>query len=169
MVDAARTELCAHPVGSGQTKVCDSEPQTVIKAENILWLEIAVINTERVAILNRIEQLKEYLLDQLVIAQVSTMLEDLGEEIAIGAVVHDDPRVVIVFNNAVKSDDTGMRRCELMEGDFSDVQLPLAGCVALRGVGKAFDGVRCRLRCVRVNGAVDDAVSTVSENLDELE
>lgn len=131
MVHAARAELGAHPFCGGQTKVRNGKAQTVVEAENVLRLQVAVVDVERVAVLNCVEQLKEHILDELVIAEVSAIMENLSEEIAVRAVVHDNPSEMRVFDNAIKGHNAGMCRSELVKGDLADVQLPLASCVAL--------------------------------------
>lgn len=93
------------------------------------------------AVLNRVQELKEDFFDQLVIAQVSSMLKDLREEIPVGTVIHDYPCVVVVLDDAMKSHDAWMRGRELMQSYLPDMQLPLASCVAFRRVRQALDCV----------------------------
>ena len=46
MIHATSAELGAHLVCGSQTKVSDGEAQTIVEAENVLRLQVAVINTE---------------------------------------------------------------------------------------------------------------------------
>lgn len=46
MIDAASAEFGAHPICGGQTKVCDGKAKTVLEAQDVLRLEIAMINIE---------------------------------------------------------------------------------------------------------------------------
>ena len=102
-----------------------------IPTEDVLGLQVTMINIEGVAILNRVEQLKKDLLDEGVIAEIAPLVKNLGEKVAVGAVVHDDKRVLVVLDYPVKSNNIGVTRCELVEGDLANVELALAGGVAL--------------------------------------
>lgn len=121
MVDTSCTELRAHRLCSRKTKIGDSEAQPAIETEYILRFQVTMINIERMAIFNRIKQLKKYLFNKKVVAQITTMVKDLSEEIAIFAVIHDDKCVLIVFDDAVESNNVGVRRCELVEGNLTKV------------------------------------------------
>jgi hypothetical protein len=68
-------------------------------------------------------------------------VEDLRKQITIAGVVHDDVRVVGFFEDAVESDDIGVSGCQLMYGDFLDMEMTLSGGVVCLGVHEAFDGV----------------------------
>lgn len=63
MVDATSAELLAHFISGCEAKVRDGNAKAIIVAENVLRLQITVIDTETVAILNCIEQLKEHMFD----------------------------------------------------------------------------------------------------------
>ena len=67
-----------------------------------------MVNTHRVAVVNCIEQLKEYILDEVVVSEVSTVMEDLREQVAVRAVIHDDPGIVLILDDTMESDDTRM-------------------------------------------------------------
>ena len=131
VVDAARAELGAHALRSRKPKVGDSETETAVKAKDVLGLQVSMINIEGVAVFNRVEQLKKDLLDEGVIAEIAPLVKNLGEKVAVGAVVHDDKRVLVVLDYPVKSNNIGVTRCELVEGDLANVELALAGGVAL--------------------------------------
>jgi hypothetical protein len=59
VVDATCTELVAELISRSETKICDGDPQSVIEAEDVLWLQISVVNTERMAIFHSFEQLEK--------------------------------------------------------------------------------------------------------------
>jgi hypothetical protein len=82
-----------------------------------------MINTQRVAILNRIEQLQEDVLDELILAKVPALVEDLGEEVAILAIVHNDIRKIFVLDDTMERDDIGVGGGALVEMDLAQVQL----------------------------------------------
>ena len=145
MVDTAGAELGAHALRSRKPKVGDREAQAVLKAEHVLGLQVAMINIERMAVLDRVEQLKKDILDEDVIAQITPLMQDLREEIAVGAIFHDDEGVLVVLDDAMKRHHVRVARCELVEGDLAHVKLALACGGALVRVGKALDGVRRRI------------------------
>lgn len=94
MIDTAGAELGAHLLSGSQTKVCDRESQSIIEAEDVLRLQVAMINIERVAVLDCIKQLKKDLPDQIVLTEISAVMKDLRKEITVATVVHDDPGVL---------------------------------------------------------------------------
>jgi len=51
--------------------------------------------------LYRVEQLKENPLNDVVVAEVTTAVEDLGEEVAITGVIHNDIGVIVILDDAV--------------------------------------------------------------------
>ena len=59
MVDAACPELVAHAIGSSETEVGDGKAETVVEAENILGLQVAVCDTRVVAHLQCVHELDE--------------------------------------------------------------------------------------------------------------
>ena len=145
MVHATSTEFSTRFIGGSQTKVGDRKAKTVIKAKNILRLQVTMINIERMAVLDRVEQLKKDILDEDVIAQITPLMQDLCEEIAVGAIFHDDEGVLVVLDDAMKRHHVRVARCELVEGDLAHVKLALACGGALVRVGEALDGVRRRI------------------------
>jgi hypothetical protein len=87
--------------------------------------KISVIDTERMAIFHRIEQLEEDILDETVVPKIAAAMQDLSEQIMVRSVVHDDVGKVAFLHHAVKGNHAWMRRCELMQGNFSNVDLAL--------------------------------------------
>ena len=131
MVDATCPELATNAIRGCESEVGDRKTKAILEAENVLGLKVAVINTQGVAVFNCLEQLKKDILDEVVIAQIATSVKNLGEKVAVRAVVHDDESVLEVLDDAVKRDDVGMTRCELVEGDLADMELALADGGAL--------------------------------------
>ena len=126
MVDATSAKLVAVLVGSSKTKVGDGDPETVIEAEDVLWLQISVVDTERVAVLDSVEQLQEDVLDEAIVPKIAAAMQDLGEEIVIRRIIHNDICVGALVHNAVEGDHARVCRGELVQGDFADVDLSLA-------------------------------------------
>lgn len=128
-----------------------------------------MINMQRMAVFDRVKQLQEYFLNKFVISQITTMVEDLREQVAVLAIVHNDISVLWVLDDAVEGNNIGVRRGELVECDLAQVELALARSVALGRMGKAFDGVGNGLMRVDVYGSVDDTIAAIAKHFNEFE
>jgi hypothetical protein len=73
-----------------KTKICKLDLSAVLGDQDILWLEISVVDTERMAILNSIEELQENPLRQDVVAYKVAMLGDVREKVTLWAVLDND-------------------------------------------------------------------------------
>jgi hypothetical protein len=65
------------PLSASQTKVGQLELVTTFGNEDVLGLEVAVVDTERMAVLDSIQELKEHLSSQIVISNISSPLGDV--------------------------------------------------------------------------------------------
>lgn len=101
VVDASRTQLHADFLGGRQSKIGNCNTITVIEAEDILRLQITMIYAERMTIFNCVEQLQKYVLDQRIIPDIATVIQDLREEIIIRRIIHDDVRVVSLVHDTM--------------------------------------------------------------------
>jgi hypothetical protein len=61
-----------------------------------------------------------------------------------------------------------MGRCELMEGDFADMEVSSAVLIGL-GVGETFNSIRFRERGVSIDGTINDTVTADTQYLHELQ
>jgi hypothetical protein len=109
MVDAPCTELLAQLISSGEAKIGDGNAKAIVEAENILRLQVTVINTETMTILNCIEQLKEYVLNQSVVPEIAAAMQYLREQVVVRCVVHDNIGAVVVLNDTMQSNDARVR------------------------------------------------------------
>ena len=121
MVNTACAELSAHTLRSREPEVGDRKAHAIVEAENVLGLQVAMINIEGVAVVNRVEQLKKDLLDEGVITKITPRVEDLSEEVTVRAVVHNDEGVLVVLDDAVKRHHVRVAGCKLVEGDLAHV------------------------------------------------
>jgi len=80
-----------------------------------------------VAVFNRIEQLQEDVLDEFILTKVPALVEDLGEEVTILAIVHNDICEIFVLNDTMEGNDIGMSGGEFVETDLAQVQLASTG------------------------------------------
>jgi hypothetical protein len=56
------------------TKIRDRKPQASTEARDILRLEITVMDAQGMAELDRLEELKKYMLDQVIAAKIATLV-----------------------------------------------------------------------------------------------
>ena len=121
MVDTAGAELGAHPVRGSKTEVRDGEAKPTVEAQDVLRLQVAMIDTDTMAILNCVKQLKENVFDEVVIAEIPAIVKDLGKEIAITAILQDDEGVIVVLDDPQELDNVRVAGHELMESDLAHV------------------------------------------------
>ena len=79
------------------------------------------------AVFNRIEQLQEDVLDEFILAKVPALVEDLGEEVTVLAIVHNDICEIFVLNNTMEGNDIWVGGGELVETDLAGVEQSSAG------------------------------------------
>lgn len=108
MIYTARTELLAKTLSGCEPKICDCDSKTVVEAEHVLWLQVAVINTEAMAILDCVKQLQKYMLDKIVVPQVPTAVQDLAEQVPVAGILHDNVCVVVLLDHSMQGGDTRM-------------------------------------------------------------
>jgi hypothetical protein len=105
VVHAAGPELLANFLSGGQPKIRDRKPQAPVKAEHVLRLKITVVDAQRMAVIDRIEELDENVFDQVISSKITALLQNLAKQITIRAVIHDDEGAIFLFNDTVKCDN----------------------------------------------------------------
>lgn len=75
MIHTASTELCADFVSRREAKIGNSERQAVVETKHILGLKVSVVYTQGVAVLNSFQKLEKDVLDEAVVAEVSTIMK----------------------------------------------------------------------------------------------
>ena len=109
------------------------------------------------------------MLDEAVLAQITAAVQNLGEEITVGGIVHDEVNVVVLLDHSVEGNDVGVGRCQFMKGNFTDMELTLAGAAMyLRGDETLYSIVASK-RVVGVDGAVHNAISSYAKDFCEFE
>lgn len=76
-------------VRGGEAKVSELDGVAVIRDQNVLGLQVPVVNAKGVAVAYGVQDLEECSPGKLVIAGVPSALSDVGEEVAVGAVLQD--------------------------------------------------------------------------------
>lgn len=79
------------------------------------------------AVFNRIEQLQEDVLDEFILAKVPALVEDLGEEVTVLAIVHNDISEIFVLNDTMEGNDIWVSGGKLVETDLTQVELASTG------------------------------------------
>ena len=77
------------------------------------------------AVFNCIEQLEENVLDEGIVPKIATTMQDLGEEIVVRCIVHDNVGVVALVNDVMESDHARVGRGKPVKHYFTDVDLSL--------------------------------------------
>lgn len=127
MVHAASAEFIADLVRRSKAEIRDCDAKAAFEAENIFWLQISVVNSERVAVLDCIDELQEDIFDEVVLSKISAAVEDLCEQIVVRGIVHHDVGVISLLNDTMQGDYTRVGGGQLVQSDFADVDLPLTG------------------------------------------
>jgi hypothetical protein len=63
VIHAAGPELLADFLSGGQPKIRDGYSKPCVEAKHILRLEVTVVDTQRMAVIDRVEELEESMLD----------------------------------------------------------------------------------------------------------
>jgi hypothetical protein len=63
VANTADPELLADFLSGGQSKVRERQSKACVKTKDILWLEVTVIDIQRMAVIDRIKELEENMFD----------------------------------------------------------------------------------------------------------
>lgn len=64
--------------------------------------------------------------DKVVATEVATVVEDLGEEVVVCSIVHDDVSIIEIFDDTVEGNDVRVSASYLVKRYLPDVNMPLA-------------------------------------------
>ena len=67
--------------------------------QDILGLQVSVINPDGMAVLHRVQDLQKGVLGQLIVANKSTVLGNIGEEVAFRTVFNHDKCAIRAFKD----------------------------------------------------------------------
>lgn len=81
MVDASGTELAARSIGGGEAEVGNRDSKTIVKAHHVLGLQVAMVDSVIVTVLNAVDELQEHFANDGVLAKIPTLVKDLMEEV----------------------------------------------------------------------------------------
>lgn len=152
-------------VGGGQSKIGKLTSHALVGDQNVLRLQIPVVDSDRVAIFNSIQDLKESTLSPLVIADEFALLGDVREQVTFWAVLNDDVGAVRSVHDLDQRNNVGVNAGLVVKLNLTLLKLVLTRLEAnfvkrlhsIRNVG------------LDVHGGIDHSIGTNSENASELE
>jgi hypothetical protein len=171
VVHAAGPELLADFLSGSQSKIRDRKPQAPVEAKHVLRLEVTVIDSQRMAVIDRIEELEKNVFDEVVSTKITSLLQDLAKQITIRTAIHNDKGAIFLFDDTMKCHNVRMDRCKLVKGNLLHMKTSLAPGVSCWRVKKTFDGVGWGIEGSRakVDRAINDSITTMAQDTDEFE
>ena len=162
----AATEIGSDGFLGSKTKVRELHGPTLIGDQNVLGLQIPVVDPDGMAVLYSIQDLKEGLLDQVVVPNVIPTFRDAGEQVTLGTVLQHDKGAVLRIHDLDQGNHIGMLAGQMMELYLSLLKPSLPGVQSslvesLDRVGTVVVG--------DVDGSVDNSISTHSDDTGQLE
>lgn len=133
---------------------------SVIGDENIFRLQIPMIDSYGMAILNSIQELEKGVLGQSIITHEMALFGDVGEEIAFRAILHDNIRAFWAIQNPFQGNHVGMLAGLVMKSNLSLLKSSLPGVQSM--FGKSL--YRVEFVGIDIDGSVDHAVSSNTED-----
>lgn len=61
------------------------------------------------------------MLNDDVVAKISSIIQDLREKIVVRRIVHDDVGIIVILDNFVKGNDSWVTRRNLVQGNLTNV------------------------------------------------
>lgn len=59
--------------------------------------------------------------DDDIVAEISSIIQDLREKIVVGRIIHDDVGIVIILDDFVEGNNSLVTRCDLVKGNLADM------------------------------------------------
>lgn len=108
-----------------QPEVGEVDVLEVVRAEDVLRLQVTVVHALRMARLDGVQDLQEGALHGGSVVHESVGLHDRGEEVATGAEIEDNERVELFLNDCVKLDNIRKVRNEGMVPELTILEASL--------------------------------------------
>jgi len=141
-------------LGRGEAEVGEFDLGAVLGDEDVLGFQVAVVDSEGVAVFDGVEQLEEDPLGEDVVTDIVSPLGDVGEQVTLGAVLHDHVGAVGGVEDLDEVDDVGVSTRAVVQRDLTLLELSLASIQA-----------DLRERLYRVRGAGEDIDSSVNDTV----
>lgn len=151
-------------VSRRKSKISELASHALVSDEDILWLQVPVVDSNRMAVLHGIQDLEEGALDQILVANVLALLSDVREQVTFWAVLHYNISAIRSIHDLDERDYIWVCTRLVVELDFSLLELPLSGLKpdlveCLHGIWNVG---------LNVHGCVDNSVSSNSEDSSQL-
>jgi len=146
-----------------ESKVGKFDGATVVHDKNVLWLEVPMIDSPRVAVLDSRKNLQENISGLHVVADILALLGDLGKKVTFGAVLKHNICAVSTLQGLVEGHNVGMLAL-VVQLDLAILESPLT--VVKTNLGQGFHGVLDVGQ--KISGAVDGAIRANTEHVCEL-
>jgi hypothetical protein len=152
-------------VSSGKSKIGEFAGHALVSNQDVLWLEVPVVDSNGVAVLNGIQDLEEGALDKIIIANVLALLGDVGEQVTFWAVLDYDIGAVWSIHDLDQRNYIGVSTGLVVELDLPLLELPLARLKTnlverFYGIGNV---------CLDVHGSVDYSIGAYAQDASQLQ
>jgi hypothetical protein len=71
MIHAASAALAANFLSRNGTKICNGQTEAIVEAKDVLGFQFPMLDTQSMAIVNCVEQLKGDILDESVVSKIA--------------------------------------------------------------------------------------------------
>lgn len=133
--------------------------------QNVFWLEIPMVDSNGVTILNSVQDLEENVFGKSIITDKVSLFSDVGEQVAFRAVFEHNESAVRAIQNAHQGDHVGMLASLVMQSDFAALETLLSVIQSM--FGESLHGVQ--FVSEDVNRLVNDAVRSNTKDRDQFE
>ena len=123
----------------GQSKIGKLNGPTIVSDQDVLRLEIPVVDSFGMAMLDCGKKLQKHVLGLEIITNVVAFLGDLGKQIALLAVLEDNVCALRAVQNLQERNHVGMLARKVMQLDLAVLESLLAWIES--GLGQGLDGV----------------------------
>lgn len=151
-------------ISGGQSKVSELAGHALVGDQNVLRLQIPVVDSDRVAVFNSIQDLEESTLSPVIVTNELALLSDVGKQVTFRAVLDHNVCAVRSVHDLDQGNNVRVRASLVVELDLALLKLALARLKAnlvkrLYSIGNVG---------LNVHGSVDDSISSDSEDTSEL-
>jgi hypothetical protein len=101
VVHAPSSKFFADLVGRCEPEIRYGNSEAAVEAKDVFRFQVTMIYAQGVTIFDSIEQLEKNMLDEMIVPEVSAAVKDLGEEITVFGVIHDNVSVIVVLDDAM--------------------------------------------------------------------
>jgi len=147
-----------------EAKVGKLDGPAIVHHKDVLRLEVPMIDSARVAMLDSRKNLQKHVSRLHVVADILALLGDLGKKVTFRAVLKDDICAVRALEGLVKAHNIGMLAL-IVQLDFAILESPLT--VVKAGLGQGLHSILDVGQ--EIPGPVDSAICTNAEDVSQLD